>query len=82
MVYLSRRGEEVTWTHHSIGGRLESDGTFLGSRWRNVMVGAVDSDEAQLREEERSTPSPADVQALKALIAEVLRRSQAVPSGG
>ena len=74
VVYLSRQGDEVTWVHESVGGRLEPDGRFLGTRWRTVAVGAPDSDETQTRERERAEPSAADVAALKALVADLLRK--------
>jgi hypothetical protein len=75
VVYRSQRGDEVTWIHESVGGRLESDGRFLGTRWRTLAVGAADSDEAEKREQQRSEPSAEDARALKALATELIRRS-------
>jgi len=75
VLYRSRQGDEVTWTHESVGGRLERDGRFLGTRWRSVAVGAVDSDEAETCERQGAVPSEQDAAALKALAAELLRRS-------
>jgi hypothetical protein len=70
----------VRWEHENVGGRLEPDGRFLGTRWRTVTVTNVDSDEVEDEEVRRqestpSTPSDADVAAIKALIAEVRRRA-------
>ena len=57
----------------SVGGRLETDGTFRGTRWRTVAVEIMDGEEPQL-ESTPSEPSMADVAGLKALVAELLRR--------
>jgi hypothetical protein len=75
VLYRAEQGDEVTWTHESIGGRLEPDGTVLGTRWRAVLVGPRDSDEAETREQRNSTPSAADIAGLEALVAEVMRRA-------
>jgi hypothetical protein len=64
----------VEYYHENVGGRLESDGTFRGARWRAVVVETGDREERRL-ETPPSAPSPADVSALKALVTEVLRRS-------
>ena len=70
-----RRGSGgVEYHHESVGGRLESDGTFRGTRWLTVSVETADGKEPQMHSTP-SEPSPADVSALKALVAEVLRRS-------
>ena len=74
VVYRRRDGDEVTWIHESIGGRLEPDGRFLGTRWHTVAVGPLDSDQAETREQQKSEPGAQDVAALKALVAELLRR--------
>lgn len=74
VVYRTRSGGEDTWIHESIGGRLEPDGRFLGTRWHTVAVGAADSEETETREQRKSEPSAEDIAALKALVAEMLRR--------
>lgn len=66
--------EAVEYHHESVGGRLESDGTFRGMRWLTVSVETGDGAEPRMRSTP-SEPSPADVSALKALVADVLRRS-------
>lgn len=63
----------VEYLHESVGGRLEPDGTFRGARWRMVGVETVGRDPAQW-ESTPVEPSEADVAALKALVADVLRR--------
>ena len=57
----------------SVGGRIEADGTFRGTRWHTVGVDRADSDEPQL-ESTPSAPTEADMIGIKALVAEVMRR--------
>lgn len=68
--------EAIEHIHESVGGRLEPDGTFLGTRWRTVSVMAEDDEEPMDGESTPSAPSAADIAALKALVDEVLRRAQ------
>jgi len=63
----------VEYHHENIGGRLEADGTFRGTRWRSVTVETGPEEEVE-REATSSEPTEADVTALKALVAELLRR--------
>ena len=68
----------VRWEHESVGGRLEHDGRFLGTRWLTITVTDPDSDDEEhvrRREATPSAPSDADVAAIKALVAEVRRRA-------
>jgi hypothetical protein len=64
--------------HENIGGRLEPDGSFRGTRWRTLMVETANGEPQQL-ESTPSAPSPADMAALKALVVELMRRRP--PSG-
>ncbi|MGE3889681.1 MAG: hypothetical protein AB7H81_24920, partial [Vicinamibacterales bacterium] len=58
----------------SIGGRIEEAGTFNGTRWRTTGVeGSEDEDEPGLASTP-SAPSPDEVEGIKALVAEVMRR--------
>ena len=70
--------------HESIGGRLEPDGTFNGTRWRMVRIAAAD-DSGSVTEEDSertqfdaqpSTPTADDVAGIKALVADILRRAK------
>jgi hypothetical protein len=61
--------------HESVGGRLEADGRFLGTRWRTVTREIEGRDDAEVLECVSSPPSEEDAQALRALVAEVLRRA-------
>lgn len=63
--------------HETIGGRFESDGSFRGMRWRTLMA-ETGEEEPQHVESTRSEPSPADVAALQALVADLLRRRPSV----
>ena len=64
--------------HESIGGRLESDGSFRGTHWRTLIAETAEG-ETQHLESTPSAPSPADVAALRALVAELLRRRPPAP---
>ncbi len=57
----------------SIGGRIERDGTFRGTCWRTEGPEPPDGEEPQWKME-RSEPSPNQISALIALVAEVLGR--------
>ena len=65
----------VRFEMESVGGRLEPDGRFLGTRWRSVSVQRENEDDATPLEATPSTPSDEDVAAIKALVAEVVRRA-------
>jgi hypothetical protein len=68
--------EAVTeYRHESLGGRLEADGSFRGTRWHMLNVQAADGREIS-KEATPSEPGAAEVSALKELVAEVLRRAQ------
>lgn len=58
----------------SVGGRFEPDGSFRGTRWRSVAEdpGGVDELAWELA---RSEPSLADVEGLRRLVAELIRRA-------
>jgi hypothetical protein len=74
-------GEPREYVHENVGGRIEPDGTFRGTRWRTVMVEAPESDEPQPRETVRSDPTPEDVQGLMQIARELLRRAGKKGSG-
>lgn len=61
--------------HENVGGRLEPDGRFLGTRWRTVTREVEGKDEAEVIESVPTPASEADAAAIKALVAEVLRRA-------
>lgn len=63
--------------HENVGGRLEADGSFRGTRWRTVTREVQGREEPEIVESVPSAPSEADVAALKRLVAELLRRASA-----
>ena len=66
-------GGDTEFYQESVGGRIEQDGSFRGTRWRTVGVEEAGSDEPQL-ESTPCEPSEADVIGIKVLGAEVVRR--------
>ena len=57
----------------SVGGRFEDDGSFHGTRWHSVAVERGGDDEPEW-ESTPSEPSPEDVDGLRAVVAELIRR--------
>jgi len=57
----------------SIGGRLETDGSFRGTRWQIFGEEQPDGSDPQVRSIP-SEPSEADMDGIKALVAEIIRR--------
>jgi hypothetical protein len=57
----------------SVGGRFEDDGSFHGTRWHSVAVERDGVEEPEW-ESTPSEPSPDDVDGLRAVVAELLRR--------
>jgi hypothetical protein len=70
-----RDGEAVKeYRHESLGGRLEADGSFRGTRWHMLNVETADGREIS-KEATPSEPHAEEISALKALVAEMLRRA-------
>ncbi len=74
VMYSAQLGEEHVFFQENVGGRLEADGTFRGTRWRTLGVQAPQDEEAKL-DASPSPPTDAESAALKALVAEILKRS-------
>lgn len=70
---------DIEFYQESIGGRIEQDGTFRGTRWRTVGVETEEESEPRL-ESTPSEPSATDVAGIKALVAELLRRQSRAES--
>jgi hypothetical protein len=64
----------IEYRHETVGGRFETDGTFTGTRWLTVTAETNKGEQRQL-ESTPSTPSVADAEALRSLVAELLRRA-------
>jgi hypothetical protein len=65
--------EPVEVLQLSVGGRFEDDGSFHGTRWESVAIERGGDQEPDW-ESTPSAPSPEDVDALRALVAELIRR--------
>ena len=61
--------------HHNIGGRFEADGSFRGTVWETRSEQIGDADEATPLSSTPSAPTPEQVNALRELTAEVIRRA-------
>ena len=62
--------------HHSIGGRFETDGSFRGTVWHSQSVQKGDAeDDAVTIASTPSAPSAEDVEALRRLVTDVMRRA-------
>jgi hypothetical protein len=66
---------EIVFYHENIGGRLEVDGSFRGTRWQAFCVEDSDAVELPIRSSPPAKVTEAEARALKALVAEILRRS-------
>jgi len=69
-------GQPVRYVHENLGGRIQPDGSFLGTRWRTVMVEVPGAEDPETRETARSEPTPQDIAALMALVKELLKRAK------
>jgi len=68
-------GNPVQYVHENVGGRIQPDGSFLGTRWRTVAVEVPGSDEPETRETVSSEPTPEDVAGLMRMVRELLSRA-------
>jgi hypothetical protein len=75
VMFRTQTAEGVTCVHENVGGRLEPNGRFSGTRWRSVTFERAGSDEPQVREATHLPPSPQDIEAIQALVLDVLRLS-------
>lgn len=74
VMYSAELGEDHVFYQENVGGRLEADGRFRGTRWRTLGVEGPRDEEARLQALP-AQPSTAEAAALKALVAEILKRS-------
>jgi hypothetical protein len=74
-------GKPVEYVHENVGGRIQPDGTFLGTRWRSVAVEVPGSEELETKETVRSEPSAEDIAGLMRLVRELLGRAGKKGSG-
>lgn len=74
VMYRAELGGDVVFFQESVGGRLEEDGSFRGTRWRTLGLESAKEDEAKL-DPLPAAPTEAEANALKALVAEIMKRS-------
>lgn len=73
VMFRSQSAEGTTYVHENVGGRLEPNGRFSGTRWRTVAFERAGSEEAEMREMNHLPPSPQDIEAIQALVLDLLR---------
>jgi len=74
VMYRAELSGDVVFFQETVGGRLEADGTFRGTRWRTLGLDSPRDEEAKL-DSSPSPPTEAEAQALKGLVAEIVKRS-------
>lgn len=77
VMFRRQDAEGITYVHENVGGRLDPNGRFHGTRWRSVMFEREGSEEPEMRETTQLPPSPQDIEAIQALVLDVLRLSSA-----
>jgi hypothetical protein len=75
VVYRREEGSTVRFRHETVGGRFEPDGRFAGHHWTSVSVESPDAGEPTADPPAGRQPAPAEVDALRALAADVMRRA-------
>jgi hypothetical protein len=75
VVYRREEGAMVHFRHETVGGRFEPDGRFTGQYWSSASVESLDDGEALRNPSTGREPTPAEVDALRALAAEIMRRA-------
>ena len=72
-----QRGKAVMtiYDQENVGGRVEEDGSFRGTRWVTHTEQIGDDDEHAHTTSLPSPPSPADVTSLRAIVDAVLKRA-------
>ena len=68
-------GKPVEYVHENVGGRIQPDGSFLGTRWRTVAVEVAGSEEPETRETVSSEPTEEDIAGLMRMVRELLSRN-------
>jgi hypothetical protein len=62
------------WVQESLGGRFETDGSFRGTRWHGTAPDVPDAEETEWNLV-RAEPDAHEVDRLRALVSEVIRRA-------
>lgn len=61
--------------HESVGGRFETDGSFRGTHWLTTLENSADGETSTTRAAVHRAPTEVEVERLRRLIDEVLRRA-------
>ena len=75
VMHATEGPDGTTYVHENVGGRIEPDGSFRGTRWRTVTFQKPDSDDAEMKESQHTPPTPQDIAAIQALVKDLLSRS-------
>ena len=75
VVHRREEGPAVRFGHETVGGRFEPDGRFAGRHWTSVSVASPEGDAPPADPPTGREPTPAEIEALRALAAEVMRRA-------
>jgi hypothetical protein len=75
VVYRREEGSAVRFRHETVGGRFEPDGRFAGRHWSSISVESPDAGEPPAEPPTGREPETAEVEALRALAADVMRRA-------
>lgn len=75
VVYRREEGSTVHFRHETVGGRFEADGRFAGRHWSAVSSESKDAGEPSATPSTGREPTSAEVNGLRALAAEVVRRA-------
>jgi hypothetical protein len=74
VVFRHQLPGKVHFRHESVGGRFEPDGRFAGTHWTSESTEHPDGSVEQTMPATSRPPSEREVEALRALVAEVIRR--------
>lgn len=70
---LSANEHDISFQQESIGGRIEPDGSFRGTRWETESVERAGDGEPRL-DSRPFEPTAAEIEGIKALVVQLLRR--------
>jgi hypothetical protein len=75
VVYRREAGARLHFRHETLGGRFEADGAFAGRHWTAESIEMADGETAAGDPASGREPSAAEVESLRALVAEIIRRA-------
>ncbi len=69
-------GRPLQYVHENVGGRIQPDGSFLGTRWRTVAVEVPGQEEPEQKEMVKSDPTDEDVAGIRRMVQALLERAK------